>query len=80
MIAQVVKTWGSNLDLPAVSQKEAQEAYLEATDVTRAMMPPVSQAVAARDDMLNDRFNYVAEHVTNPAAQYVVMGADKKVR
>jgi hypothetical protein len=78
-MSQVVKTWGSNLDLPAVSKKEAEDAFLEATDVTRAMTPPISQAVAARDEMLNDRFNYVAQHVTNPAAQYVVMGADKKV-
>ena len=71
--AQVIKHWGDSVELPAVTPKQAQEAYLEATDVTRAMTPPVATAVAARDDMLHDRFNYVATNL-NPAAQYVVMG------
>jgi len=70
---EVIKHWGDSVELPAVSKQQAQEAYLEATDVTRAMTPPVATAVAARDDMLHDRFNYVATNL-NPAAQYVVMG------
>lgn len=77
-LLQIVKNWGSSVDLPAVSKQEAEEAYLDATSVTRAVTPAVAEAVAARDDMLKDRFNYVSQHVTNPAAQYVVMGADKK--
>jgi hypothetical protein len=70
----VIKTWGANLDLPAVSKEQAQEAYLDATDVTRAITPPTAKAVEARDDMMQGRYNYVATHVNNPAAQYIVMG------
>ena len=69
----MVKTWGTSVDLPAVSKEQAEEAYLEATDVTRAMTPPIAQAVAARDDMLHDRFNYVKNNL-NPASQYIVAG------
>lgn len=74
---EVIKTWGSSVELPAVTQKEAQEAYLDATDVVRAMNPPIATAVAARDDMLKDRFNYVSNNL-NPASQYIVAGADGK--
>ena len=69
----MIKTWGQGIDLPAVSEKEAQEAYLDATSVTRSMKPAIQEAVAARDDMLKDRFNYVSKNL-NPASQYVVMG------
>ena len=69
-----VKVWGSSLELQEVTPKEAQEAYLDATDPTRALTPPTAEAVKARDDMLKDRFTYVQTHVNNPAAQYVVMG------
>ena len=74
-VPQVVKSWGSSLELPQVSKQEAEKAYLQATDFKTAMTPPIATAVEARDDMLKDRFNYVAEHVTNPKAQYIVMGA-----
>ena len=70
---QVIKTWGSTVDLPAVTKEEAQNVYLEATDFKRALTPPVATAVAARDEMLHDRFNYVANNL-NPASQYIVMG------
>lgn len=56
-----------------MSKEEAQEAYLDTTSVTRAMTPPVATAVAARDDMLKDRFNYVSQNL-NPESQYIVMG------
>ena len=56
-----------------MTKEQAENAYLDATDVKRAMTPPISVAVEARDDMLKDRFNYVATNL-NPAAQYVVMG------
>ena len=75
---EVIKTWGTSLDLPAVSEKDAENAYLDATSVTRSIMPPVAEAVAARDDMLHDRFNYVAKNL-NPDSQYVVMGGKGKV-
>jgi len=70
---EVIKTWGNNVELPAVTKEQAQEAYLEATDVTRALTPPTAVAVEARDDMLHNRFNYVSTNL-NPDAQYVVMG------
>ena len=52
--------YGESLNLPEVTKEQAENAYLEATDVKRAMTPPISVAVEARDDMLKDRFNYVA--------------------
>ena len=70
----MVKTWGQSVELPAVTKEQAQKAYLEATDLTTAMTPPVATAVAARDDMLHDRFNYVSKNV-NPASQYIVAGS-----
>jgi len=70
---EVVKTWGSSVELPAVTKKEAEKAFLEATDFKTAMTPPIQTAVAARDDMLKDRFNYVSTNL-NPASQYIVMG------
>lgn len=73
----VVKNYGSGLVLPEVSKEQAENSFLEATDVKRAMTPPVSVAVEARDDMLKDRFNYVSTNL-NPAARYVVMGQDGK--
>ena len=63
----VVKNYGSGLVLPKVTKEQAQNSFLEATDVKRAMTPPVSVAVEARDDMLKDRFNYVSKNL-NPAA------------
>jgi hypothetical protein len=69
-----VKVWGQTLELPEVTREEAQEAFLDATSPARALTPPVAKAVEARDDMLNDRFNYVKTNM-NPAAQYVVMGS-----
>ena len=42
------------------TKEQAENAYLDATDVKRAMTPPISVAVEARDDMLKDRFNYVS--------------------
>ena len=69
----MVKTWGSSVELPAVTKKEAEKAFLEATDFKTAMTPPIQTAVAARDDMLKDRFNYVSTNL-NPASQYIVMG------
>jgi hypothetical protein len=56
-----------------ITKQEAQEAYLDATSVTRSLKPAIQEAVAARDDMLKDRFNYVSKNL-NPDAQYVVMG------
>ena len=53
---------GESLNLPEVTKEQAENAYLEATDVRRAMTPPISVAVEARDDMLKDRFNYVASN------------------
>jgi hypothetical protein len=61
------------VELPAVTKEEAEEKYLDTTSVTRAMTPPVATAVAARDDMLKDRFNYVSQNL-NPESQYIVMG------
>jgi len=75
---EVVKTWGNSVELPAVTKEEAQEAYLDTTSATRALTPPVGVAVAARDDMLKDRFNYVANNL-NPSSQYVVMGGEGAV-
>ena len=75
---QLVKNWGSSVELPAVTKEQAQEAFLDATSVMRAITPPVAVAVEARDDMLKDRFNYVAKNL-NPDAQYVVMGGKGKV-
>ena len=77
-VPQVVKTWGGSVELPAVTKAEAEKAYLQATDFKQALTPPIQEAVKARDDMLTDRFNYVAENVTNPNAQYIVMGQDGK--
>ena len=57
--------YGESLNLPEVTKEQAENAYLEATDVRRAMTPPVAVAVEARDDMLKDRFNYVAKNL-NP--------------
>jgi len=70
---ELVKNWGSSVELPAVTKEEAQDAFLDATSLTRSMKPAIQEAVAARDDMLKDRFNYVATNL-NPEAQYVVMG------
>ena len=53
-------TYGESLNLPEVTKEQAENAYLDATDVKRAMTPPISVAVEARDDMLKDRFNYVS--------------------
>ena len=53
-------TYGESLHLPEVTKEQAENAYLDATDVKRAMTPPISVAVEARDDMLKDRFNYVS--------------------
>ena len=58
--------YGESLNLPEVTKEQAENAYLEATDVKRAMTPPISVAVEARDDMLKDRFNYVASMPTRP--------------
>uniref|UniRef100_A0A7S0LD47 Uncharacterized protein n=1 Tax=Coccolithus braarudii TaxID=221442 RepID=A0A7S0LD47_9EUKA len=73
-----VKVWGSNLELPEVSKKEAENSYLDATDVTRAIMPPMGLVNQTRDDFSKDRFNYVSTNL-NPASQYVVMGGKNKV-
>jgi len=70
---EIIKHWGTTLELPVVTKQEAQEAYLDATSVTRSLKPAIQEAVAARDDMLKDRFNYVSKNL-NPDAQYVVMG------
>ena len=75
---EVVKHWGSGVELPAVTKQQAEEAFLDTTSVARALTPPVSVAVEARDDMLKDRFNYVSTHL-NPANQYVVMGGKGSV-
>eukprot|EP00322_Chrysochromulina_rotalis_P006638 CAMPEP_0115851962 /NCGR_PEP_ID=MMETSP0287-20121206/12749_1 /TAXON_ID=412157 /ORGANISM="Chrysochromulina rotalis, Strain UIO044" /LENGTH=261 /DNA_ID=CAMNT_0003306005 /DNA_START=17 /DNA_END=802 /DNA_ORIENTATION=- len=75
---EVVKTWGTSVDLPEVTKKEAEDAFLDATSVTRSMKPAIQEAVAARDDMLKDRFNYVSKNL-NSDAQYVVMGGKGKV-
>ena len=69
----MIKTWGQNVDLPAVTKEEAEKAYLAQTDFATAMKPAVQEAVAARDDMLKDRFNYVSTNL-NPNAQYIVAG------
>lgn len=73
----VVKNYGSGLVLPEVTKEQVENSFLEATDVKRALTPPMSVAVEARDDMLKDRFNYVSTNL-NPAATYVVMGQDGK--
>ena len=70
---EVVKTWGQGVELPAVTKKEAEKAYLEATDFATGMKPAVQEAVAARDDMLKDRFNYVSKNL-NSSSQYIVAG------
>jgi len=70
--------YGESLNLPEVTKEQAENAYLEATDVTRAMTPPISVAVEARDDMLKDRFNYVANNL-NPANRAIYAGADGAV-
>ena len=70
--------YGSGLQLPEVTKEQAENAYLEATDFTRAMTPPISVAVEARDDMLKDRFNYVAKNL-NPKLTAVYAGADGSV-
>jgi len=67
------KTWGSALELKEVSKEEAQEKFLEVTDLKRTLMPPTGVAVEARNDMLNDRFNYVSTHLSNENA-YIVAG------
>ena len=76
--AQLIKNWGTSVELPAVSKEQAQEAFLDTTSVSRALTPPVATAVAARDEMLHDRFNYVATHVTN-APEYTIMAGKAKV-
>ena len=68
-------TYGESLNLPEVTKEQAENAYLDATDVKRAMTPPISVAVEARDDMLKDRFNYVSKHVNSN--QYIVAGGKK---
>jgi len=70
--------YGESLNLPEVTKEQAENAYLEATDVKRAMVPPISVAVEARDDMLKDRFNYVANNL-NPSSRAIYAGADGAV-
>ena len=70
---QQVKHWGSALELPEVTKEQAEEKFLDTTDVRRAIIPPTGLAVQARDDMMADRFNYVSANL-NPDSQYVVMG------
>ena len=70
--------YGESLNLPEVTKEQAENAYLEATDVKRAMTPPISVAVEARDDMLKDRFNYVANNL-NPNTRAIYAGADGAV-
>ena len=72
--AQIIANWGSSVELPEVTKEQAEEAFKDATSVSRALTPPTAQILEARKDMLTDRFNYVEKHVTNPDAQYVVMG------
>jgi len=73
-----VREWGSSVELPAVTKEQAQESFLDATDVKRAITPPTGLAMSARDDMVKDRFNYVSTNL-RPEAQYVVMGSHGKV-
>mmetsp|Transcript_13909 Transcript_13909/g.28207 ORF Transcript_13909/g.28207 Transcript_13909/m.28207 type:complete len:240 (+) Transcript_13909:16-735(+) len=70
--------YGESLNLPEVTKEQAENAYLEATDVRRAMTPPVAVAVEARDDMLKDRFNYVAKNL-NPKTRAIYAGAEGAV-
>ena len=70
--------YGSGVNLPEVTKEQAENAYLEATDVRRAMTPPIAVAVEARDDMLKDRFNYVAKNL-NPKTRAIYAGADGAV-
>ena len=72
-VTEVKKVWGSALELKEVSKEEANEKYLEVTDLKRTLMPPTGVAVQARDDMLHDRFNYVSTHLSNENA-YIVAG------
>mmetsp|Transcript_31239 Transcript_31239/g.77890 ORF Transcript_31239/g.77890 Transcript_31239/m.77890 type:complete len:239 (-) Transcript_31239:396-1112(-) len=67
------KIWGSGLELEPVTKEQAEEKYLDVTDLKRTLTPPTSVAVKARDDMLNDRFNYVSTHLSNENA-YIVAG------
>ncbi|KAL3914108.1 MAG: hypothetical protein SGPRY_007739 [Prymnesium sp.] len=67
------KVWGSALELKEVSKEEAEEKFLDVTDLKRTLMPPTAVAVSARDDMLNDRFNYVSTHLSGENA-YIVAG------
>lgn len=67
------KVWGSTLELKEFTKEQANEKYLEVTDIKRTLMPPTAEAVKARDDMLNDRFNYVSTHLSNENA-YIVAG------
>ena len=74
---RVSKVWGSNLELPAVTKEAAQDAFEEATDLSRAITPPTAMANEARKDMVNNRFDYVEKNL-NPNNQFVVMGKDGK--
>jgi len=65
--------WGSNVELPSVTKKEAEESYLNATSVSRAVTPPTGLANEARNDMTKHRIDYVSTNL-RPASQYVVMG------
>lgn len=61
------------VELPSVTKKEAEESYLNATSVSRAVTPPTGLASEARHDMTTDRINYVSNNL-RPSSQYVVMG------
>jgi len=74
---EVVKVWGSTVELPAVTKEEAQKAFDQATDLATAMKPAVREAVTARDEMLHDRFNYVSKHTGT--SQYIVAGGKGSV-
>jgi len=74
-----VKVWGYGaLELPEVSKKDANEAFLDVTDVKRAVQPDMKLVHKARDEMGKDRFNYLATNF-NPAAQYIVPGSKGNV-
>jgi hypothetical protein len=68
-----LQVWGSNVELPSVTRKQAEESYLNATSVSRAVTPPTGLANEARNDMVKNRIDYVSTNL-RPASQYVVMG------